>query len=99
MSFVNCRTVGCFKKTKEPYKLCFDCNMKDKIECIKFGCNNKTSTKYPICYTCNMLTKHPCITCKKMTDNKYLKCFTCNQKNYKKKCIVTLVEDSDDESP
>ena len=98
MSFVTCQTIGCFKKTKEPYKLCFGCNMKDKVDCIK-KCGKKTSIAYPVCYTCNMINKHPCITCKKMTDNNYLRCFTCNQTKYKKKCIVTLVEESNDELP
>ena len=98
MTTVACQYEGCTRRTKEPFKLCFTCNQKDKIDCIK-KCGKKTSKEYPICYTCNMETKHPCITCKKMTDNKYLKCFTCNQEKYKKKCIVTLIEESDDELP
>jgi len=81
MNTIPCKTVGCSKKTKEPYKLCFTCNQIDKVDCIE--CGNKTSKAYPKCYNCNMKNKHPCITCKKMTDNKYLKCYTCNQKKRK----------------
>jgi hypothetical protein len=78
MNTISCQTIGCLKKTKEPYKLCFDCNKKDKIDCIE--CGNKTPKAYPKCYNCNMKNKHKCQTCDKMTDKNYPKCYDCNKK-------------------
>ena len=97
MSTIPCQYEGCTRKTKEPFKLCFTCNTKDKVDCQK--CGKLTSKKYPICYNCNMLTKHPCIRCKKMTDKKYLKCYTCNQIKVTKFTghLDEFCEDTDDE--
>lgn len=78
MNTIPCKTPGCFKKTKEGYKLCFTCNQQDKIDCIE--CGNKTSKAFPKCYNCNMKNKHKCQSCDKMTDIKYPKCYDCNKK-------------------
>jgi hypothetical protein len=95
MTTIPCQYEGCTRRTKEPFKFCFICNQKDKIDCVK-KCGRKTSKEYPICYTCNMETKHPCIKCKKMTNRNYLKCFTCNQEKKILKSIAILVDESDE---
>ena len=92
MNTIPCNTSGCFNKTKEPYKLCFTCNQKDKVDCRE--CGKPTSKKYPTCFICSLKNKHKCQSCDKMTDIKYLKCYTCNQKKLISKNIDIYSDDN-----